>query len=236
MLKNIIEALLFSAGRGLSHEEIVGFLSEEYTEAEITEVLMQLKQEYSGDRGFILIEYNNNIELQSNPKYGDRIADMLVPVKERELSKVLLETLSIVAYKQPVTRRDIEEIRGVSSDYALSMLLKFDLITIVGRKDALGKPLLYGTTNEFLKRFQLKSLEDLPDYNELLEMIRNKFDRYYGASEHLFRKDLSPELMTQTALDLDEVASSIDNDNDSFIIDDEEIPEFLQQEDIISIE
>lgn len=230
MLKNIIESLLFSAGRGLSIEEITSFFREQYTEKEIRMSLEELEEEFSGDRGFILIEYNNHFEFQSNPRYGEQIADILIPVKERELSKTLLETLAIIAYKQPVTRIEIEEIRGVSSDYALSMLLKYNLICIVGQKEVLGRPLLYGTTNEFLRKFQLKSLDELPDYNELLEMIRSNFDRYYGASEHLFRKDLSEQAIAA------EVAAASAVNDESFELEDDEIPDFLAQEDIVTID
>ena len=88
------------------------------------------------------------------------------------MSNAALETIAIIAYRQPVTRLDIEQIRGVNSEYTVQMLLKNNLIEVVGRKEAVGKPLLFGTTDEFLKRFQLESLDDLPDYETLLESIK----------------------------------------------------------------
>lgn len=229
MLKNIIEALLFSAGKGLTFEEIMSVFQESYADADVRHAMEELLNEYSGNKGIILIQYNNKFEFQSNPKYGETIADVLTPIKEKELSKTLLESLAIVAYKQPITRLEIEEIRGISSEYAVSMLMKYNLITIVGRRDTLGKPLLYGTTDEFLRRFELKNLNDLPDYDELLEMIRNNFDKYYKSTDSLYRGATSEE--EQQA----EAAAATEQDDD-FELDEEEIPDFLQDEDIVVIE
>ena len=224
MLKNIIEALFFSAGRGLAFEEIYKIFENAYSQEEVKKAIETIKKEYSGNKGIILIEYNNKYEFQSHPDYGELIADVLTPIKERELSKTLLETLAIIAYKQPITRIEIEEIRGVSSDYALNMLLKFNLITIAGRRNTLGKPLLYATTDEFLRKFQLKSLSELPDYNELLESIRNNFDKYYKSTESLYRypAESDEDLESQATAALD--------------IDDQEIPDFLAEDDFVSVE
>ena len=100
------------------------------------------------------------------------ISCVLNPIKEKELSTAALETVAIVAYKQPVTRLEIEQIRGVNCDYAVQVLLKHNLIEVVGRKDVVGKPLLFGTTDAFLKRFQIESVEQLPDYEQLLASIK----------------------------------------------------------------
>ncbi len=226
MLNNIIESLIFAAGTGISLELIKEEFGDKYTEDEIMQAIDKIKEQYSGDKGIILIEYNNKYEFQSNPKYGETLADILTPIKERELSRALLETLAIIAYRQPVTRLDIEDVRGVNSDYSISMLLKLNLITIVGRKDTLGKPLLYATTEEFLKKFELKSLDELPDYQELLDMIRNNFERYFKASESLYR-----------VKDLDEVAAAdLTEDDVTQDILEEEVPEFLKDEDFVEIE
>ena len=112
------------------------------------------------------------MQFASNPAYSDVIACVLNPIRERDLSNAALETIAIIAYRQPVTRLDIEQIRGVNSEYTVQMLLKNNLIEVVGRKEAVGKPLLFGTTDEFLKRFQLESIADLPDYETLLESIK----------------------------------------------------------------
>ena len=106
------------------------------------------------------------------PDVGEKVAEVLKPLKERELSRSLLEVMAIVAYKQPVTRLEIDDIRSASSDYAITMLLKANLITVVGRKDAIGRPLLYGTTDEFLVKFQLNDLSELPSVKEVQERIK----------------------------------------------------------------
>ena len=105
--------------------------------------------------------------------YIEEISNILNPIREKALTKATLETVAIIAYKQPITKLEIEEIRDTkSSDYAISMLLDNKLIEVVGRKDAVGKPFLFGTTEEFLRKFNLKSIEDLPSYDELLERIK----------------------------------------------------------------
>ena len=96
---------------------------------------------------------------------------MLNPIREKEWTKAMLETLAIIAYKQPITRLEVEEIRGVDCTYAVQNLSKLSMIKIVGRKDAIGKPLLFGTTDEFLKRFNLSGIDELPNYDKLLERI-----------------------------------------------------------------
>ena len=110
---------------------------------------------------------------------------VLNPIKEKQLTKAALETVAVIAYKQPITRLEIEEVRGVNCDYALQLLSNFKMIEVVGRKDAVGKPLLFGTTDEFLKRFQISDISELPDYNELLDRIKlihedNKDDSLYN--------------------------------------------------------
>ena len=92
-------------------------------------------------------------------------------MREKELSNAALETVAIIAYRQPVTRLEVEQVRGVNCDYAIQVLLKHDLIEVKGRKDAVGKPLLFGTTDKFLKRFRIEDINQLPDYDRLLESI-----------------------------------------------------------------
>lgn len=169
-LPSIIEGILFVAGNGVE----ISFIAEklEIEEAEVKEAIEVLKQKYSGESGIHIIEYKNKIQLCSNPDLADPISIVLNPIKERALTKTALETVAIIAYQQPITRLEIENIRGVGSDYAIQLLMAHNLIEVVGRKDVVGKPLLFGTTDEFLKRFELKSLEDLPKYEELLEQIK----------------------------------------------------------------
>lgn len=169
-LTNIIEGILFVAGNGVSREDIIEKL--EITEKELNNAITELKEKYADKSGVQVITYKNKVQMCSNPEYADAIQVVLNPIKERALTKTALETVAIIAYKQPITRLEIENIRGVSSDYAVQVLLQHNLIEVVGRKDVIGKPLLFGTTDEFLKRFQLESLDQLPKYEELLEQIQ----------------------------------------------------------------
>ena len=155
MLDEIVESLLFLSGNGLKVADIAAQL--EVKTSDVNAAVKRLKEKYGGKSGIHLLSYNGKIQFASNPAYSDVIACVLNP---------------IIAYRQPVTRLDIEQIRGVNSEYTVQMLLKNNLIEVVGRKEAVGKPLLFGTTDEFLKRFQLESLDELPDYETLLESIK----------------------------------------------------------------
>lgn len=170
LLDEIIEALLFVSGEGIGISEIVDLL--ELQQSEVKQSITRLKKKYGGKCGIHLLNYNGKIQFGSNPAYADVIGCVLNPIKEKELSNAALETVAIVAYKQPVTRLEIEQIRGVNCDYAVQVLLKHNLIEVVGRKDVVGKPLLFGTTDAFLKRFQIESIEQLPDYEQLLSGIK----------------------------------------------------------------
>jgi segregation and condensation protein B len=222
MLTEIIEAMLFAAGHGLMQDVIYTGLGTEYSKKEIDEAIKEIRKRYAGDRGIVLIEYNKKFQLQSNPKYGDILADTLKETRERELSKTLLKVLAIIAYKQPITRPEIEELRGVSADYVIAMLLKLNLIEPKGRKEALGNPILYGTTDEFLRKFGITDLSELPDYDALMEKIRNNYEKYHAKSTGLYRErdidmDTSEEPLTVSLKTADDI-----NDN--------EFPEFLEGE------
>ena len=170
MLDEIVESLLFLSGNGLKVADIAAQL--EVKTSDVNAAVKRLKEKYGGKSGIHLLSYNGKIQFASNPAYSDVIACVLNPIRERDLSNAALETIAIIAYRQPVTRLDIEQIRGVNSEYTVQMLLKNNLIEVVGRKEAVGKPLLFGTTDEFLKRFQLECLDELPDYETLLESIK----------------------------------------------------------------
>ena len=170
MLDEIVESLLFLSGNGLKVADIAAQL--EVKTSDVNAAVKRLKEKYGGKSGIHLLSYNGKIQFASNPAYSDVIACVLNPIRERDLSNAALETIAIIAYRQPVTGLDIEQIRGVNSEYTVQMLLKNNLIEVVGRKEAVGKPLLFGTTDEFLKRFQLESLDELPDYETLLESIK----------------------------------------------------------------
>ena len=169
-LPSIIEGILFIAGNGVEVDEIAEKL--QIDKKEVQSAVEELQQKYNETSGIQIISYKNKIQLCTNPEFADAISIVLNPIKERALTKTALETVAIIAYQQPITRLEIENIRGVGSDYAIQLLLSHNLIEVVGRKDVVGKPLLFGTTDEFLKRFELKSLEDLPKYEDLLEQIK----------------------------------------------------------------
>lgn len=169
-LENIVEAILFLSGNAVAIGDIAAKL--DVSPKEIEAAAKTLKDKYSGSSGVHIVLFNKKLQLSSNPDYSEMVESVLNPIKERELSKAMMEVAAIIAYKQPVTRLEIEEIRGVNSDYAVTMLTKHSIIEVVGRKDAIGKPLLYGTTDEFLKRFQLSALTDLPDYEDLIDRIK----------------------------------------------------------------
>lgn len=169
-ITKIIEGVLFVAGEGVDRDEFKRVY--DLSDKEINKCLDTLREKYNEASGVNIITYKNKIQMCSNPALADSIAEILNPIRERSLTKSALETIAIVAYKQPITRTEIEQIRGVNCDYAVQLLQKNNLIEVVGRKDAVGKPLLFGTTDEFLKRFELESLEALPNYKELLDRIR----------------------------------------------------------------
>ncbi len=169
-LIDVVEGILFVSGSGVAIKDIAEKL--EVEKSDVDKAVEELKTRLAGS-GINLITYRGNAQLCSNPDIAEDIATVLNPIREKLLTKAAMETLAIVAYKQPVTRLEIEQIRGgASSDYAMQILMNFKLVEVVGRKDAVGKPLLFGTTDEFLKRFNLNALEDLPDYEELLERIQ----------------------------------------------------------------
>ena len=186
-IAKIIEGVLFVSGEGVPIEEFKSRF--EMNDREFNKCLDILKEKYNKDCGVNVITYKNKVQLCSNPDIAENIAEILNPIRERSLTKAAMETVAIVAYKQPVTRIDIENIRGVNCDYAIQLLQANNLIEVVGRKDTVGKPVLFGTTETFLKRFELNSIEELPNYNELLDRIRV----IHSDGESLYREFKIPD-------------------------------------------
>lgn len=171
-IENVVEAIIFASGMPIAKADICAKIPE-LTTQRLTAIVKSLRSRYSDENGIILAEFNGKVQFMSNPKYGETVADVLTPLKEKELTKNLLEVLATIAYKQPITRLELEDMRdGKSSEYALNALLKAGLVEAVGRKDTVGRPVLYGTTDEFLKKFQLENIEDLPDYSEVLDHLK----------------------------------------------------------------
>jgi len=166
LLKSIVEGLIFAGTEPLSAESIAGILRETPVQ-NVQQVLGELEQEYAQRaRGFVLARVAGGYQFRSLPRLAPWILEMK-RLKPSRLSRAALETLSIIAYNQPITRTRIEQIRGVESSGTLKNLLERDLASIVGRKDIPGKPLLYGTTRRFLEVFGLKDLASLPPLPEI---------------------------------------------------------------------
>ena len=169
-LKHAIEALLFASERPLQVEEIRDAFETSLTAADVQKSLAALKSEYEEQgRGFRLFEIAGGYQLVTDPRFESYLKKFYAARMKKKLSQATLETLSIVAYRQPVTRADIEFIRGVNVDGAVKTLLEKGLIRITGKKEVPGRPLLYGTTQAFLEHFGLNSVKDLPALNQYTE-------------------------------------------------------------------
>ncbi len=165
-IKGVIEAILFVSERPVALDELKKAL-ETVGAAEIKSYIQALQQEQEQRKsGMTIVEIAEGYQMLSNPTYAAYLHNFYKTKHKEKLSKPALETIAIVAYKQPVTRADIEVIRGVNSDGVVAHLLNKELIKVVGRKDIPGKPFLYGTTKQFLEYFGLKSLSDLPRLEE----------------------------------------------------------------------
>jgi segregation and condensation protein B len=165
-LRAIIEVLLFVAEVPLSLAKIKEVLSM-YTHGEITGALEGLRNEYAGeDHGFSLVEVAQGYQFRTRPQYAEWVRELKKVVPTR-LSRAALETLAVIAYKQPILRSEIEVIRGVDVGGVLRMLLEKNLIKIMGRKNVPGRPIIYGTTQKFLEVFGLKDISSLPTLEEI---------------------------------------------------------------------
>lgn len=179
-LKGRIEAILFVAGEAVSIRDLARALQTD--EKEIRQELKALRDDYDyAQRGVILKRFGDKVQLATRPMYAGDVLRMLQPVQQQSLTQAAMETLAVVAYKQPVTRAEVEQIRGVKCDYSLQSLINKGLIREAGRKDTIGRPILYCTTDEFLSHFGLEGLEGLPPLPEIpsdrkQEKTDNDFD------------------------------------------------------------
>lgn len=156
-----IEAVLFSMGDAVPLKELAKAL--ELDEKELEALLDVMTKRYEDmDRGIRIVRLENAYQLCTKHEYYDILTKLVTIPKKHNLTDSLMETLSIVAYKQPVTRQEIEAIRGVSCVHAINRLVEYNLIAEVGRLDAVGKPILFGTTEDFLRSFGVESMDDLP--------------------------------------------------------------------------
>ena len=161
----IIEGILFTMGKSVEVSRLAEAL--EITSAEVFEIVHKMIKNYEKkERGIKMIELDGSFQLCTKPELYDYLIRIAKQPKRHVLTDVLLETLSIIAYKQPVTRVEIEKIRGVSCEHAINKLMEYKLVCELGSLDAPGRPLLFGTTEEFLRSFGVHSVEELPVLNQ----------------------------------------------------------------------
>lgn len=161
-LKKIAEAVLFASGASVSVDQMCKVLS--LTPAVCRDLMEELAADYEADeRGMQILRLENRYQMTTRPLYYDYIKQLYRSEQKISLTETQLETLAIVVYKQPVTRQEIDDIRGVQSDGIINRLVEYDLITEIGRMKAPGRPSLFGTTESFLRNFGFSSLRDIPD-------------------------------------------------------------------------
>jgi len=160
--KAVLEAILFTMGDSVEIDRLAAVIEED--KETTRQILKEMAEEYrKEDRGIGLVTFDNAVQMCTKSELYEYLIKIAKTPKKFVLTDTLLETLSIIAYKQPITRLEIEKVRGVSCDHAVNRLLEFDLIAEVGRLDAPGRPLLFGTTEQFLRSFGVKSIEELPE-------------------------------------------------------------------------
>lgn len=228
-LTNIIEAIVFASGEPVPVKFIVEKLG--VTVKEVNKSIDELKEKFNEDSGIQILVFNGKLQFASNPKYKQQISEVLIPIKEKELTKTILECAAIIAYKQPITKPELEDIRQVSCDYAIHTLLELGMIVACGRKDAVGKPIMYATTDNFLKRFKLNSIEELPDYDDLMAQIAELNSNMLAEEDdenYLYKKDeyVEGEPEKKEAPKPKNEAKVTKVDEDGF-----ELPDFIAEED-----
>ena len=160
-MEAIIEAVLFTMGESVETSKLAVAIDQDINTTK--KIVRNLSDKYkSEDRGIKIIELEDSFQMCTKAECYEALIKVATQPRRYVLSDSVLETLSIIAYKQPVTRLEIEQIRGVKSDYSVNKLIEYNLVTELGRLDAPGKPILFGTTEEFLRTFGLTSVEDLP--------------------------------------------------------------------------
>ena len=159
--ENVVEAVLFTMGQSVEVRQLAAAL--ETSEKEAAEAAERLRARYDEeDRGMQILRLEDSYQMSTRSRYYSSLIKVAATPKKQVLTDVVMETLAIIAYKQPVTKADIERIRGVKSDHAVNKLVEYELVKELGRMDAPGRPILFGTTEEFLRRFGVQSVDELP--------------------------------------------------------------------------
>ena len=162
----VIEAVLFTMGESVEISKLAELIEE--SKSNTKKIVYEMKEKLQqSNRGVDIIELEDSFQMCTKTDMYEYLIKIAKSPRKYVLTDSVLETLSIIAYKQPVTRADIEKVRGVNCDHAINRLLEFNLVTELGRLDAPGRPLLFGTTEEFLRRFGINSLEALPELNPM---------------------------------------------------------------------
>lgn len=191
-----IEAILFTMGESVEAEKIA--VAIEHDVATTVKIIHNMMDKYENeDRGIKIIELEGSFQLCTKEEYYDNLIRICSQPRRYTLTDAALETLSIIAYKQPVTKIEIEKIRGVNSDRSVNKLVELELVKEVGRLDAPGRPMLFGTTEEFLRTFGVGSIDELPVISE--DMV----EQYKEEAEYEIASELKEEAMNEEQLTLD---------------------------------
>ena len=174
-VKRIIETILLAYEDSISNNDIRKYIDENLDDNQIISIIDELNQEYEANKKGIYVDFiNNGYQIRTHPEYHQYIKAIKNKNNQYKLTKPALEVLSIVAFKQPISKMDIESIRGVDSVGVIKTLLDKDLIMIKGREDKMGRALLYGTTSLFLETFGLNNIADLPKISEIKEILEHE--------------------------------------------------------------
>ena len=188
-----IEAVLFTMGESVEVSKLAAAI--DHDEDTTRKIVHNMMDKYEAeDRGIKIIELENAFQLCTKQEYYENLIKVASQPRKYALSDVLLETLSIIAYKQPITKMEIEKIRGVSSDHAVNKLVEFGLAKELGRLDAPGRPMLFGTTEEFLRVFGVQSIDELPVISEdLVEQFKDEVEMEVEAHERQAQEQAADE-------------------------------------------
>lgn len=175
--KAVLEAILFTMGESVELSKLAEVI--EADKKETKALLYEMKEEMAaGNRGVDIVELDDSFQMCTKTELYEYLIKIAKSQTKYVLTDTLLETLSIIAYKQPVTKADIEKVRGVNCDHAVNRLVEFNLVKELGRLEAPGRPLLFGTTEEFLRSFGVKSIEELPEWNPVqLEEMKEQAEQ-----------------------------------------------------------
>lgn len=174
-MKSAVESMMFTWGEPLEAKMAADVLN--ITKEEAYELFKELQAEYEQEgRGIVIREVNKAFQFVTREENADYVRRLCTPVKAKKLSQSALEVLAIIAYKQPVTKGEMEAIRGIKCDRVVEGLMKKNLVEEVGRSTAIGRPLLYGTTDSFLKNFGFASLKELPDIEDIESVLNDELD------------------------------------------------------------